>query len=136
MSSDSAVLSGSGAFERIKRRRRRHNADGAGTSGPTLVLSGSTITDAAVAGDIIGTLGVLGGVGTYTFTFNSNPGTLFKIVGNLLEANGALVVGVDPISVHADNGAGSTANQVFAINVIPSGGGGGTDITYFIAAGI
>lgn len=86
-------------------------------SGPHIVLSSATVPSTATVGTVIGTLSVQGGTGTYTFTFTSNPGTLFSIATASLQVAAALTAGSDPITVHADNGAGSVLNQPFLITV-------------------
>lgn len=90
---------------------------GSGASGPHIVLSSSTVAAAATVGTVIGTLSVQGGTGTYTFTLTSNPGTLFSIATASLQVAAALTAGSDPITVHADNGAGSVVNTSFLITV-------------------
>jgi hypothetical protein len=80
-------------------------------------LSSATIADTASVGTVIGTLSVIGGTGSYTFTLTSNPGSLFSITGNSLKVAAALTAGSDAITVHADNGAGSVLNQPFLITV-------------------
>jgi hypothetical protein len=69
---------------------------------------------------VIGTLSVVGGTGSYTYTLTSNPGALFNISGSSLRVNAALTVGLKPITVQANNGAGGIINQVFNINVLSS----------------
>lgn len=93
-----------------------------GTRGPTLNLSSSTIADTASVGDVIGTLSVSGGTGTYTYTFTSNPGTLFSIASASLKVAAALTAGSDPITIKADNGAGSVFTKAFLITVTSSSG--------------
>lgn len=88
-----------------------------GAHGPVLNLSASTIADTASVGDVIGTLSVSGGTGTYTYTFTSNPGTLFSITGSSLKVAAALTAGSDPITIKADNGAGSVITRAFLITV-------------------
>lgn len=81
-------------------------------------LSAATVSSSASIGTTIGTLSVLNGSGTYTFTLTSNPGGLFSISGTSLQVAAALSVGSDPITVHADNGAGSVLNMAFLITVL------------------
>lgn len=85
-------------------------------------LSASTVLDNATVGTTIGTLSVLNGSGSYTFTFTSNPGSLFSISGSSLKVAGSLTAGSDAITVHADNGAGSVLDAPFLITVISSAG--------------
>lgn len=90
------------------------------TASAGIQLSSATIADSASIGDVVGLLSVSGGVGAYTFTLTSNPGGLFSITGNQLKVAAALSDGSDPITVHADNGAGSIFDKAFLINVVPA----------------
>ena len=83
----------------------------------TVNLSSATILDNAAIGTTIGTLSVQNGIGTYTFTLTSNPGVLFSITGNALKVAAALSVGSKPITIQANNGAGSIVSRAFLINV-------------------
>ena len=83
-------------------------------------LSSATVPDNAGIGTVVGLLSVSGGAGAYTFTLTSNPGGLFSIVGNQLRVAAALTAGSDPITVHADNGAGSIFDRPFIITVTSS----------------
>lgn len=91
-----------------------------GASGPALGLSASTIADTAAIGDVIGNLAVSGGTGTYTYSFQSNPGTLFSITSSSLKVAAALTAGSYAITIRADNGAGSVIDQPFLITVTSS----------------
>jgi hypothetical protein len=78
-----------------------------GTLTPRILLSNSTFPANSAAGTAIGTLSVLNGIaGTYTFTFTSNPGVLFQIVGSSLQVLSATIgAGSYPVIIHAVNGA-------------------------------
>ena len=89
---------------------------------PTIFLSNATVTDMAAIGTTIGTLSAIGGTGVYTFTFTSNPGSLFSISGSNLNVAATLTPASDPISIMADNGAGSTVTQSFMITVTLTSG--------------
>jgi hypothetical protein len=82
-----------------------------------IILSNSTIPSTASIGTTVGTLSVVGGTGTYTFTLTSNPGSLYAISGSSLNVAGALTAGSDPITIQASNGAGSVITQPFTITV-------------------
>lgn len=103
------------------------NITGAGVnlrpSGPTIHLSNATIPATSSIGTVVGALTVTGGTGSYTFTLTSNPGSLFAISGSNLQVAAALSAGSDPISIKADNGAGSTVTQPFLITVTGSTNG-------------
>lgn len=85
-------------------------------------LAGSSFAEGAVAGTAIGTLSVVGGFGTYTFTLTDSAGGKVQVAA----PNGSnLQVGATPstagsftIGVHADNGAGSTFDATFVITAI------------------
>jgi len=96
-----------------------------GARGPALNLSSSTIADTASIGDVVGTLSVSGGTGSYTYSFTSNPGTLFSITTNSLKVAATLTAGSDPITIKADNGAGSVVTKAFLITVTHAGGTAG-----------
>lgn len=80
-------------------------------------LSSATVLSTATVGTTIGALSVFNGSGSYTFTLTSNPGGLFSISGSNLQVAASLSIGSDPITVHADNGAGSVLNMAFLITV-------------------
>lgn len=92
-------------------------------SGPIIHLSNATVPDSATVGTSVGALSVTGGAGTYTFTLVSNPGALFAISGSNLNVAASLTAGSDPVSIKADNGAGSTVTQPFLITVTSSANG-------------
>jgi hypothetical protein len=89
--------------------------------GAIITLSNTTIASTATVGTTIGTLAVVGGTGVYTFTFTSNPGTLFAISGANLNVAAALTAGSDPITIQANNGAGGVITQPFTITVTAPG---------------
>lgn len=90
---------------------------------PVIALSNATVASTATVGTTIGSLSVVNGIGSYTFTLTSNPGTLFSISGSSLQVAAALTAGSDPITIHADNGAGGVITQPFTITVSSPGGG-------------
>lgn len=106
-----------GDFDKVirKKRRRRHGGDVGG--GSELELSNNSTSDAALVGDLVGTFSVVGGVGSYIYSFLGNPGNLFAISGAELLVNASLSPGVDPIIVEADNGLGDVVAQLFSISV-------------------
>ena len=83
----------------------------------SLNLSSATVLDNATVGTVIGTLSVSGGTGSYTYSLTSNPGTLFSITTNQLKVAASLTAGSDPITIKADNGAGSVVTKAFLITV-------------------
>lgn len=89
-------------------------------------LSNSSFTENAAAGTGIGLLTVEGGTGTYTFSLTDSAGNKVQLAGT---NNRDLQVGATPsgsgsfsITVHADNGAGSTFDKTFLISAIPAAG--------------
>src|ERR1035437_2998601 len=86
-----------------------------------LNLSAATVADTASIGATIGTLSVTGGTGSYTYMFTSNPGTLFSITTNSLLVAASLTAGSDPITIKADNGAGSVVSRALLITVTHAG---------------
>jgi hypothetical protein len=82
-----------------------------------LELSGSTISDTASIGDMVGTLSVTDGSGSYTYALTSNPGSLYAIDGNALEVAGALSAGSNSITIEADIGVDTPISRAFLITV-------------------
>ena len=76
-----------------------------------------TTTDAALVGDVVGTLSVFGGRGTYTYTLPSNPGGLYSISGNQLLVAASQTAGTNLITIQADNGAGSVITLATTVTV-------------------
>lgn len=87
--------------------------------GTSITLSNNTIADSASIGTTVGTLAVSNGSGSYTFTLEYNPNSLFSISGSSLQVAAALGAfdGITAIGVHADNGAGSVLDQAFLITI-------------------
>jgi len=92
-------------------------------------LSGSSFTANAAQNTAIGTLSVVGGTGTYTFTLTDSHSSAVQVAGtngvNLQVGSAASSAGSFNITVHASNGAGSTFDRTFLItatSVVPSGG--------------
>jgi hypothetical protein len=86
---------------------------------PVILTSPSplTSTDIAVIGDLVGVLSVFGGVGSYTFTLTSNLGGLYSISGNQLLVAASQTLGTHPITIQADNGAGSVLHLNTTVTV-------------------
>lgn len=109
-------LSGTKDFEIVSaRKRRRHSAR---TGGVVILLNNNTTNDVAANGTTIGTFAVLGSPDVFTFSFITNPGSLFSLLGPVLQVNGSpLTPGMDIIAIKADNGAGTVILQSFIIVV-------------------
>ncbi len=94
-----------------------------GASGPTLNLSPSTFEENSALNTVIGTLSVSGGTGVYTYSFQSNPGTLFNISGSSLRVTSTTIAaGSYPVTIRADNGAGSVVDKVFLLTATAAAG--------------
>lgn len=92
-----------------------------------IVLSNATFTAGSAQGTAIGALSVVGGTGTYTFTLTDSHSNAVQVAGtngvNLQAGSASASAGSFSITVHADNGAGSTFDKTFLITATPSGGG-------------
>lgn len=90
-----------------------------GSLGPGIVLSNASFSAGAAQGTAIGTLSVVGGTGTYTFTLTDSHTNAVQVAGtngvNLQAGSASSSAGSFSITVHADNGAGSTFNRTFLI---------------------
>jgi hypothetical protein len=89
----------------------------AGGSGIRLSASGFPASSAQ--GTAIGTLSVVGGIGTYTFTLTDNATNKAQVAGtngvNLQAGSAAASASTFNVTVHADNGAGSTFDRTFTL---------------------
>ena len=89
-----------------------------------LNLSASTFPANSALNTVIGTLSVSGGTGVYTYSFTSNPGTLFNISGSSLRVNSATIsAGSYPVTIQASNGAGSTVTASFLLTATAASSG-------------
>ena len=95
-------------------RRRSANSSGGGV----IVTSPSflTIPSDATIGTPVGTINVVGGDGTYTYSL-TDPSGQFTILGNQIVVASALTPGTYSVLVRANNGAGDTPSQVITITV-------------------
>lgn len=91
-------------------------------SGPQIQLSNASFTAGSGQGTAIGTLSVGGGTGTYTFTLTDSAANKAQVAGtngvNLQAGLASASAGSFSITVHADNGAGSTCDRTFLITVV------------------
>jgi hypothetical protein len=85
--------------------------------GGVIHLSNSTVVSSAAIGSLVGTLSVVGGSGTYTYSLTSNPGGLFAIAGSALNVAAALTAGSKPITISASNGVDPAILNTFTITV-------------------
>jgi hypothetical protein len=110
-----------------ERQKRR----GGGGGSTTLNLSASSFPENSALNTVIGALSVTNGTGTYTYTFTSNPGTLFNISGsNLRVTSTTIAAGSYPVTIQADNGAGSVVTRAFLLTATAVGGGTNFTATY------
>lgn len=90
-------------------------------------LSNASFTAGSAQGTAIGTLSVTGGTGTYTFTLTDSASNKAQVAGtngvNLQAGSASASAGSFSITVHADNGAGSTFDRTFLITATPAAGG-------------
>jgi len=98
------------------RSRSRGGIVGSLSAQPRVELSGNTIAEDASVGDLIGTLSVVNGSGSYTFTLTVGD-SLFDIDGDDLEVGAALSVGIESITVEADNGVDDPVVGIFSIEI-------------------
>jgi hypothetical protein len=92
----------------------------AGPVVPKITLSSSFVPENSAIGTLIGTLSVLKGSGSYTFTKISDPDGIATLTGNQLKL--AKVPDFEDstghnVTIHADNGAGSIAEHTFLISI-------------------
>jgi hypothetical protein len=87
--------------------------------GAGVALSNATVAANATIGTTVGTLSVVGGTGTYTYSLTSNPGGLYAISGSNLNVAAALSPGTTPVTVQAAGGVPTPLSNVFAITVTP-----------------
>lgn len=82
-------------------------------------LSNASFTAGSAQGTAIGTLSVTGGTGTYNFTLTDSASSKVQVAGtngvNLQAGSASASAGSFSITVHADNGAGSTFDRTFLI---------------------
>lgn len=89
-----------------------------GVASAQLVITNLNVFDNASVGDTVGTLSVVHGSGSYTFTLTNDASGKYSITGSSLKVAGSLTAGTDAIVVHADNGSGGTLDQGFNVTVI------------------
>ena len=96
---------------------------GGGGGGPSIQIDDASISEDASIGDLVGTLSVSGGSGTYAFTLTGTAGGLFALDGvddTLLEVAGALdfeTATSHQVTVEADNGVDPVIERDITITV-------------------
>jgi hypothetical protein len=103
--------------------RRRRGAGAAGlTSSILLSPSVLSVPTGSPIGTVVGTLSVVNGFGTYTFSFLSNPGSYFTIVGNQIRVGATLPPPqAIPVQIQADNLLGDRPTITTTITITTAG---------------
>jgi hypothetical protein len=107
-----------------------------GVSGPSIRLSDASVDEDAGIGDLVGTLSVSGGSGTYAFTLTDDAGGLFALDAvddTRLEVAAALTAGTVSITVEADNGVDLVITRTITITVESISTGVGQPIGLLLA---
>lgn len=89
-------------------------------SGAAITLSANSIAENAANGTSIGTLSVVGGSGSYTFTIIDDPDNLFDISGGSAVKDGTLDYETaisHQVTIGADNGVDDPIQRTFTIYV-------------------
>jgi hypothetical protein len=117
-------------LEEPKYRRRRRGAGAVSGAISIIVTSPSILTtnDGVAIGTVVGTVSVVGGFGSYTFTL-TDPSNQFTIVGNQIKTTALLTAGHYDVTIHGTNGVGD--NPVLVTTIFVSRVGGPTP-TYYI----
>ena len=105
-----------------------------GAAEARISLSPETVLDDAVGGDLVGTLSVLNGSGTYTFSITSDPDSKFDVDGtdsSLLEVEALATFtagNTHLVTVEADNGVDPVLSATFSIFVVSAATSAGEPI--------
>lgn len=101
-----------------------YDATAGARGGARIVLSSTSISEAANIGDLVGTLSVVNGDGTYAFSITADPDNKFVLdVGDdtLLELEDTLNYSTATshiVTIQADNGVDPPISRSFTIQVI------------------
>ncbi len=106
-----------------KRRKQRLGVLPSTPQPAALYLSGlNQATEGAAPGTVIGTLQVIGGTGTYTFTKTADPSAKFTLAAGVLSTAGTWDyeggATFFPVTITADNAAGSVLVRVINVRII------------------
>jgi hypothetical protein len=108
------------------------NSTTGGIVSPSIQLSANSVAENASVGTDIGTLSVVNGSGTYTFTISLDPDSKFAVTGangETLETGAALdyeTATSHSVTIEADNGVDTPIEREFTINVTDVVEGGGS----------
>ena len=109
-------------FSRKHRKMRLGVVPGGPSLPAALYLSGvNAVTEGAAPGTVIGTLQVLNGTGTYTFTKTTDPDSAFTLAAGVLSTAGTWdyeIATFHPVTITADNGAGSVLVRTINVRVV------------------
>ena len=95
----------------------------AGEPVPTIILSSTSIAEDASVGDLVGTLSVTNGSGSYTFSITADPDSKFVLDAGddtLLELEATLdyeTATSHSVTISADNGVDDPLSRTFTITV-------------------
>jgi hypothetical protein len=105
-----------------------------GGAAASIILSPETVLDTAVGGDLVGTLSVIGGRGTYTFSITADPDSKFDLDGtdtSLLEVEALATFSVGDshsVTIEADNGIDAVISATFSVRVLSAATSAGEPI--------
>ncbi len=88
---------------------------------PQVRLSPTSIAEDAEIGSVVGSLSVLNGTGSYTYSATADPDSKFAISGSNLVTDAALDYGTatsHSVTISADNGDDDPVSGTFAVSVI------------------
>ena len=91
-----------------------------GGGGAAAVLSGSAVAENASLSTVIGTLSVLNGTGSYTFSITADPDNKFALSGDDLINDGTFnyeAATSHSVTIEADNGVDDPISRTFTITV-------------------
>lgn len=105
-----------------------------------IALSGASIAEDASIGDLVGTLSVVNGSGSYTFSITADPDSKFVLdVGDntRLETEATLdyeTATSHSVTIEADNGVDDPISRVFTVTVtdVAEGGGDAASLYWFL----
>lgn len=94
-----------------------------GESGPSVAITGLTISEDAASGTAVGVLSVANGSGVYTFSITDDPDNKFTLNGDgvTLETDATLdyeTATSHSVTITADNGVADPIERVFSVSVL------------------
>ena len=93
---------------------------GSGVAVPRIRLSSTSVAESVTNPTTIGTLSVVNGSGTYTFTETADPDSKFAVSGSNLNTAATLdyeTATTHSVTIQADNGVDTPLSRTFTINV-------------------